>query len=545
MIKTGEVVGLTRLAQLARAAESAGDWWLAARYWSVAREVTYQECGNGAASDPNADQSLAAKSLHAISQMSEAANPEAKDDIRFKQAQTIIAAYDVPTLIERYSDLDEILRTRAAAREAPSTCGSRLYLGTVISFTPGWTFEQMGDNYARAFAMALKASQEDPDPQQRTMSALMAISGPHCADVAMLSRNFSWEAAYGLDGEDCIAAFRAYEFRAHHPVLVASLNADWGHQMPGFGAALLRWGDLSFTEENIDQSIDVFRCCMDETLHTDEISEQIGFMFGLPVWGQYMYATEQTFGLEKIAGLMVDNGLTYRNAHKTCDTCRTSFIRKRGDTALNQFPYSVEFLSLFAQMSFVVTASNPGVSAEEILAELPSIDEIVHTVMTFEGLSMPHTACGYFSNLFYAAAAVCEKFGDYERSLDYVDAALSSDIKRAGTRFPTSRVTSQLLRGRVLFSLGRTPEAAKALEGAAGEAHKFGFRLYEAYALRDLKLFVLDDMGHGDHASRRLGAVLRLLKGPPEKLAPLLKGLDPAELMALPAPDAGYEVRYE
>ena len=140
---------------------------------------------------------------------------------------------------------------------------------------------------------------------------------------------------------------------------------------------------------------------------------------------------------------------------------------------------------------------------------------------------------------------MCEKFGDYERSLDYVDAALSSDIKRAGTRFPTSRVTSQLLRGRVLFSLGRTPEAAKTLEGAAGEAHKFGFRLYEAYALRDLKLFVLDDMGHGDHASRRLGAVLRLLKGPPEKLAPLLKGLDPAELMALPAHDAGYEVRYE
>ena len=54
-----------------------------------------------------------------------------------------------------------------------------------------------------------------------------------------------------------------------------------------------------------------------------------------------------------------------------------------------------------------------------------------------------------------------------------------------------------------------------------------------------------DQMGHGEHASRRLGAVLRLLKGPAEKLSPLLKGLDAAELMALPAPDASYEVAYE
>eukprot|EP01051_Picozoa_sp_SAG22_P015044 SAG22_NODE_1914_length_3320_cov_3.030418_2_plen_205_part_00 len=57
--------------------------------------------------------------------------------------------------------------------------------------------------------------------------------------------------------------------------------------------------------------------------------------------------------------------------------------------------------------------------------------------------------------------------------------------------------------------------------------------------------------------SRRLGAVLRLLKGPAEKLvlrllkgpaqklSPLLKGLDAAELVALPGPDAAYELVYE
>ena len=52
-------------------------------------------------------------------------------------------------------------------------------------------------------------------------------------------------------------------------------------------------------------------------------------------------------------------------------------------------------------------------------------------------------------------------------------------------------------------------------------------------------------MGHGDHASRRLGAALRPLKGPADKLTPLLKGLDAAELMSLPPPDASYRVVYE
>lgn len=56
---------------------------------------------------------------------------------------------------------------------------------------------------------------------------------------------------------------------------------------------------------------------------------------------------------------------------------------------------------------------------------------------------------------------------------------------------------------------------------------------------------VLDQTGHGEHGARRLGAVLRLLKGPPETLTPFLKGLDAAELMSLPAPEPGYRLTSE
>ena len=64
--------------------------------------------------------------------------------------------------------------------------------------------------------------------------------------------------------------------------------------------------------------------------------------------------------------------------------------------------------------------------------------------------------------------------------------------------------------------------------------------MLQALALCDLKLHVLDPTGQGEHGSRRLGVVLRLLTGPAELLTPMLQGLDVAELMALPAPDASH-----
>eukprot|EP01051_Picozoa_sp_SAG22_P004184 SAG22_NODE_218_length_14885_cov_24.733699_5_plen_1447_part_00 len=79
-------------------------------------------------------------------------------------------------------------------------------------------------------------------------------------------------------------------------------------------------------------------------------------------------------------------------------------------------------------------------------------------------------------------------------------------------------------------------------EAAADEAHRYGFWLYEAFALRDLKVCVLDGLGHGEHGARRLGVALRQLTAPADMLTPLLDGLDAAELMGLPVPEAGYTV---
>ena len=109
---------------------------------------------------------------------------------------------------------------------------------------------------------------------------------------------------------------------------------------------------------------------------------------------------------------------------------------------------------------------------------------------------------------------------------------------------PTSRGMMLTVKARALVALGRKGEAGMVFEAAAEEAHRHGLFLFAAFALRDLKVLLLDEMGHGDHGSRRLGAALRQLIGPADLLTPLLGGLDAAELIRLPPPDASYTVVY-
>ena len=56
--------------------------------------------------------------------------------------------------------------------------------------------------------------------------------------------------------------------------------------------------------------------------------------------------------------------------------------------------------------------------------------------------------------------------------------------------------------------------------------------LFEMFALRDLKKYILDADGRGDEGTRRLKAVLQKMKGPPAELTKLLgDGLDAEEIL--------------
>lgn len=127
-----------------------------------------------------------------------------------------------------------------------------------------------------------------------------------------------------------------------------------------------------------------------------------------------------------------------------------------------------------------------------------------------------------------------------EQVLSYADKAVFKDQTQGGSTQVWQHSIAYRCRGRVLAAQGELEAARAAFEVAESSAALRGYWMLQALALCDLKLHVLDPTGQGEHGSRRLGVVLRLLTGPAELLTPMLQGLDVAELMALPAPDASH-----
>jgi hypothetical protein len=179
------------------------------------------------------------------------------------------------------------------------------------------------------------------------------------------------------------------------------------------------------------------------------------------------------------------------------------------------------------------------VSEEEIMQDLPSVENIIADTPTKPGQNvnaMFHTS-HVLTNSFLSCAYVCEKLGRAEEALQYALAGQTTDFARAGTTLPLSRVLLQSVQARSLAALGRQHEAGPVFEAAAEECHEYGLHLYEALALRDLKVLVLDPMGLGEHGARHCGAVLRGMVASADDVSPLLGGLDAAEMMAMGEPD--------
>jgi hypothetical protein len=242
-----------------------------------------------------------------------------------------------------------------------------------------------------------------------------------------------------------------------------------------------------------------------------------------------------------MASIMASAKFSWNEADETVDAYGEALVwlRPRGDRTQggNYFDATESFATVL-RFSYILMAPDSRTSDEDILLALPSVDEIIAFSCTRENGYSIHYAV-LLVNAFVACAHVCEKLKAHERALQYASAGLESDAAKAGTGVAVTRVVLQSLQGRALAALGRQADAVAAFEATAEEAHRCGFYLYELLALRDMKVLVLDEQGHGgDHGARRLGAVLRLMTGPVNLLTPLLDGLDASELVRLPPPDA-------
>jgi hypothetical protein len=354
-----------------------------------------------------------------------------------------------------------------------------------------------------------------------------------------------------VNGETLIAAFAAYDFDIHFDFLAKQLASDWliAFCIPVIPLAL-HWADMPKVYEHLDKATlcvhRVIDIGPDDPRYSSAVAVRVCAAGSWPslVWSCRMPRERR----QSVADLMAAMDMTWDKAAESVDHIASIsvWLRESDDRTMGAHYQSANTFIYCIRCGYILMASDARVSDAEIMQGLPSIDEIQTLTPTFpDGCGNFSHSAHLFLNAFLSCAAVCDQLGRHAEALAYATAGLLPDFAKAGTTLNDTRILLQTAQARALARLGRVSNAGLVFEAAAEEAHRHGFWLYEAFCLRDLKIFVLDEMGHGSHASRRVGAALRLLNGPAEMLTPLLDGLDAAELIALPPPDVSYRIVYD
>jgi hypothetical protein len=557
VVAAGRVLGPERVEGLAAAAEASKDWWLAARYWAIVQSAMPIAAAAGLAPTLRA---LGA--LDALGATSES-DPDSGliQDFQLAQVAGLAATWDIGGDLARRPDLVELVcRSKAAGRD-PMRVGLIALVTRIVPALKGANAELCGKECFTITMFFLASAQTDPDPVMRSKCFATAYNFTQVSGPMLLHPDFSWDAVYGTNGATMNASFEAYDYDKHHSFLNTNLGGDWYIWWCAPNLPLLQhWGDMARANQNWDRLFEIVRRITQEPNYANEAT---GLVIGPGVWASLVWSCRLPADQrEMIANMMASCQLTWSKADDTIDRGASAVFRPRGDrTADGSYWHSVENIATVAKCGYILMAADPRVSDEEIMLGLPSVEQAIAESCTFPS---PVGSCATMThslwNQLMLCAAVCEKLGRYDNALVYATAALGPDSAKLGTVVPAERVLLQSIQARSLAALGRISDAAATFEAAAAEAHRYGLFLYEAFALRDLKVCALDGMGHGDHGSRRLGEALRQLTGPTELLTPLLdppwwihrghlchavKHFDAAELMAMDVPEPDYEVVFE
>lgn len=294
------------------------------------------------------------------------------------------------------------------------------------------------------------------------------------------------------------------------------------------------WGDMAHTFAMQRQCVELLR---GPVLQQDSLLfESFGLPLGISIMGSVAYHLNMPAEQRAtVAACMSDYETTWKSADATIDTSTSTLsgmIRPRGATTKGQHWLSVQQLSWLCKCSWYLCAKDPGVAAAEVMATLPSIEDIIEMSPCLGSDTLSNW--GFFNPL-VNVACVWEKLGRPEDALRYATAALENDLECCGTIAPSVRIFAHMVQGRAQASVRHTQAASDAFEAAVELADKHGLRFLKALALKDLKLCVYEPLGHDEDGSRRLGEALRLLVGPADMLTPLMDGLNVAGLMQLPA----------
>eukprot|EP01049_Picozoa_sp_SAG25_P003137 SAG25_NODE_176_length_12787_cov_14.980060_2_plen_1127_part_00 len=538
-------LGSDRVSELAAGAEASADWWLAARYWGL-----LQSLGRTVINGLHTALVPTVNALAAMDRLGTIAESERdKEDFHLGLVALLASCWDLTGDLARRPELVKgVLATKATERD-PAKVG---IIQVATAVTPACMLpdiELCGKVVLDSMTFLLRSAESDLDPAMRHKCLASAFNFAQVAPVMWQHPEFAWDTVYGSNGAHAIAATDAYDYDTTHEFLNKQLSGDWLVTFAGPCAPLaMHWGDMHQVDKMMDHSLLSMQRMMQES---DTASETVNLIVGLSVsallvWSCRMSARRR----ETLANMMSSYKMSWSAVEVTCTAICASLdpMRNVGDRDVDGHLHAGEVWVELMKCCVLLMASELPASEAEILRSLPSVESIITDMVTRPIPSGHlHAVCHtthVLLNAFLSCAYVCEKLGRHDKALTYAVAGLVPDFEKGGTTLVVSRVLLLSVQARALAALDRPSEAGPVFLQAVDEAHRFGFHLYEALALRDLKVCVLDGMGHGEHGSRLLGAALRLLTGPPDRLSAILDGVDAAEMMALAAPDPSYELGF-
>eukprot|EP01052_Picozoa_sp_SAG31_P012617 SAG31_NODE_742_length_12424_cov_16.082353_8_plen_192_part_00 len=185
---------------------------------------------------------------------------------------------------------------------------------------------------------------------------------------------------------------------------------------------------------------------------------------------------------------MSELGLTWTAADTAADAIQHPMVRRRGDATRNAHMMSSETIGWMGKFAYALMVAGEAAPIEEILSKTPTVAEIIAQSMCMEASCCLHCmTTGPLGNLFLLIAFVLMRYRRYEEAIQYAEAAMEPDPRKAGTNAPTTRIMMRLLVGRAHSARGHAKQALPFFEEALHASAQYGLTLYEKLVSRQLE----------------------------------------------------------
>ena len=530
-LAAAEFLGTERVSQLAKQAESAGDFWTASLRWSATALVNRSIAGHEAS----------VPLLKACSAALEKCKPStsqqqvAKERLEIPTLVMILQAWDpadAPVLMPRLG----ALRDSQASKENMERAADVFLMVDVYPEFFGRTrkglctpeellFGQYMYTFSRMFADAAQAELPGSGPRNRYLSLAFSFNiGLAFLDLMTETldhprhktlETFSWDLAFGNGGCLLVEASETYDFDKMHRYCVAKHSCD-GNIRPNIHTPLaFHWGDLESANACVDRGLSGFK-----RLLMEATPDAATAALGISEWPSSLYMLgRHADAAEFLRQCKAD----WENADKTYAelTERLPIMGRMEDQA---FWSTVDF-AWNCKMLYVLV-SDDMFTAEQVLAGLPEAEDLANVGVYFlpDGTRMFHPAHFNGKTSLVWPALALEKLGQYEKALAYANKALDKDQTQGGSPVAWQYSLAHRCRGRILAAAGQMDNARDAFEAALSCIALRGYWLFEALAVHDLNEHVLKPSGElRDGAEHRLAPMLQKLVSPAESLEALLQ----------------------